>query len=48
MVGGVGEYLSLLAGYQFLLVLVAICYVVAILTRRRSQRFGLRGLVSEV
>jgi hypothetical protein len=36
MVGGVGEYLSLLAGYQFLLVLVAICYVVAILTRRRQ------------
>jgi hypothetical protein len=30
MVGGVGEYLSLLAGYQFLLVLVAGCYLVAI------------------
>lgn len=35
MVGGVGEYLSLLAGYRFLLVLVAICYVVAIVARRR-------------
>ena len=35
MVGGVGEYLSLLAGYQFLLMLVAICYIVAIVTRRR-------------
>jgi len=35
MVGGVGEYLSLLAGYRFLLVLVAVCYVIAILTRRR-------------
>jgi len=30
IVGGVGEYLSLLAGYQFLLVLVALCYVTAI------------------
>jgi spermidine synthase len=36
MVGGVGEYLSLLAGYQFLLVLVAICYVLAIVTRQRK------------
>jgi hypothetical protein len=32
IVGGVGEYLSLLAGYQFLLVLVAACYLVAIAT----------------
>ena len=29
MVGGVGEYLSLLAGYRFLLILVAACYLVA-------------------
>ena len=36
MVGGVGEYLSLLAGYRFLLVLVAICYGLAIVSRRRS------------
>jgi hypothetical protein len=36
IVGGVGEYLSLLAGYRFLLVLVAICYLIAIATRRRS------------
>ena len=35
MVGGVGEYLSLLAGYRFLLILVAVCYVVAFATRRR-------------
>jgi hypothetical protein len=35
MVGGVGEYLSLLAGYQFLLILVACCYVIAIATTRR-------------
>jgi hypothetical protein len=30
MVGGVCEYLSLVAGYQFLLVLVAACYIAAI------------------
>jgi len=30
MVGGVGEYLSLVAGYRFLLVLVAACYLAAI------------------
>jgi hypothetical protein len=43
MVGGVGEYLSLLAGYRALLILVAICYVVAIVTRRRiaDRRFGI-------
>src|SRR5262249_50308473 len=33
IVGGVGEYTSLLAGYRFLLVLVAACYLVAIATR---------------
>jgi len=33
IVGGVGEYLSLLAGYQFLLILVALCYLLAIATR---------------
>jgi hypothetical protein len=32
IVGGVGEYLSLLAGYQFLLVLVAFCYIFAVAT----------------
>ncbi|MGH9143127.1 MAG: hypothetical protein ACRD2I_18500, partial [Vicinamibacterales bacterium] len=42
MVGGVGEYLSLLAGYRFLLVLVALCYVLAIVTRRRIADRGLR------
>jgi hypothetical protein len=42
MVGGVGEYLSLLAGYQFLLVLVGVCYVIAIATRRRNVDRGLR------
>ncbi len=44
MVGGVGEYLSLLAGYQFLLILVAGCYVAAIATGRhlRIPDCGLR------
>src|SRR6266508_594945 len=33
IVGGVGEYLSLVAGYQFLLVLVGACYLLAIACR---------------
>ena len=33
MVGGVGEYLSLLAGYRFLLILVAVCYLLALAFR---------------
>jgi len=37
MVGGVGEYLSLLAGYRFLLVLVAVCYLLAIACRRPAR-----------
>jgi spermidine synthase len=41
IVGGVGEYLSLLAGYQFLLVLVALCYVAAVATAPNADR-GLR------
>jgi SAM-dependent methyltransferase len=36
MVGGVGEYLSLLAGFRPLLLLIALCYVGAIATRRRG------------
>jgi hypothetical protein len=32
MVGGVGEYLSLLEGYRFLLILVAACYLAAVVT----------------
>jgi SAM-dependent methyltransferase len=42
IVGGVGEYLSLLAGYQFLLILVAGCYVAAIVTAPRIADRGLR------
>jgi hypothetical protein len=34
MVGGVCEYLALLAGYQVLLALVAVCYAAAVLTAR--------------
>ena len=41
MVGGVGEYLSLVAGYRFLLIIVAVCYGAAIATRRIADR-GLR------
>ncbi|MCU1382374.1 MAG: speE 2 [Acidobacteria bacterium] len=50
MVGGVGEYLSLLAGYRFLLILVAVCYLAAIATRRSPDRLFLNcsGLRDEV
>lgn len=37
MVGGVAEYLSLLMGFQFLLILVAGFYVAALATRRPPQ-----------
>src|SRR5436190_10054080 len=39
MVGGVGEYLSLISGYRFLLVIVAGCYLGAVMTdwRREEQ-----------
>ena len=33
IVGGAGEYISLLTGYRFLLVLVAGCYLLAIASR---------------
>ena len=35
MVGGVAEYLSLLTGFQFLLLVVAGCYLAALATRPR-------------
>lgn len=35
MVGGVGEYLSLLTGYSTLLLLIAACYVGAVAARRK-------------
>jgi hypothetical protein len=37
MVGGVCEYLSLLAGYRFLLAVVAVCYLVALACARRRD-----------
>ena len=37
MVGGVGEYLSLVSGYRLLLIIVAGCYLGAILTDRPDQ-----------
>jgi len=45
MVGGVGEYVSLVAGYRFLIVLVAACYALALFIRnpqsiRPSTRLG--------
>src|SRR6266511_4632624 len=36
MVGGVTEYVSLATGFQFLLILIACCYVLALLTRRQE------------
>jgi spermidine synthase len=38
IVGGVGEYVSLLAGYRFLLALVAACYLAALASRGRADR----------
>ena len=38
MVGGVAEYLSLATGFRFLLVIVAVFYIAAVLTRRRAQQ----------
>jgi hypothetical protein len=35
MVGGVGEYLSLVTGFRALLFVIAACYIGAIVTRRR-------------
>jgi hypothetical protein len=35
MAGGVAEYLSLLAGYRFLLIIAGACYLSALATRRR-------------
>ena len=36
MVGGVGEYLSLVTGFRTLLLLIALCYVGAIAARKRG------------
>jgi hypothetical protein len=34
MVGGVAEYLSLITGFRMLLLLIALCYVGALVARR--------------
>jgi hypothetical protein len=53
MVGGIAEYLSLLTGYRFLLLLVGSCYVLAVWSSRRERgsrvpgrRRGLRSASS--
>src|SRR4051794_31290775 len=38
MVGGVGEYLSLVTGFRALLIVIAICYLGAVAARGREQR----------
>jgi hypothetical protein len=38
MIGGVAEYLSLLAGYRFLLILVGGCYLLAVILDERRRR----------
>jgi hypothetical protein len=37
MVGGVGEYLSLVTGYRTLLLLIAVCYIGAVVARGRES-----------
>ena len=37
MVGGVGEYLSLVTGFRALLVVIALCYIGAVLARTRDE-----------
>lgn len=41
MVGGVGEYLSLVTGFRALLFVIAICYIGAVLARNREVREAL-------
>jgi hypothetical protein len=38
MLGGVGEYLSLVTGFRALLPLIALCYVGALVSRTRERR----------
>jgi hypothetical protein len=40
MVGGTAEYLSLVIGYRMLLVVVAVCYLGAVIARTRRQPFA--------
>jgi hypothetical protein len=43
MVGGVAEYLSLATGFQFLLLVIAACYVLALLTRPTHRGMTVRA-----
>jgi SAM-dependent methyltransferase len=40
MVGGVGEYLSLVTGFRALLFVIALCYIGAVVARRRETAEG--------
>jgi SAM-dependent methyltransferase len=40
MVGGVGEYLSLVSGFRALLVVIALCYIGAVAARSREKEVG--------
>jgi hypothetical protein len=37
MVGGVGEYLSLVTGFQWLLLVIALCYFGALVARQSES-----------
>jgi hypothetical protein len=37
MVGGVGEYLSLVTGFRALLLVIALCYIGAVIARRKDE-----------
>ena len=38
MVGGVGEYLSLVTGFRALLIVIAICYIGAVAAEREQAK----------
>jgi SAM-dependent methyltransferase len=40
MVGGVGEYLSLVTGFRALVVVIALCYIGAVAARVREEKVG--------
>jgi len=42
MVGGVGEYLSLVTGFRALLLVIALCYIGAVVARQAQQSSGAR------
>ena len=42
MVGGVGEYLSLVTGFRALLIVIAVCYLAALAARHQEAQNGVR------